>query len=396
MDGIYHLSFRSNLDTFVSNCNKLNYYKYVGIPADVTALLDWRDDELESLAQSAAGFVGSTSSAERIEFDKPSHTLSRTPRSFSSMVEYSRKDSICSTSWATSIIEVAETEMNNEVEFSMDQLLRCVPSYFDMESSCIGVKPHDLMEYLTTVGLVTKSNFTSCDEVNNQRAYRFDMVIPEAPNKSGLMKLVATDKPVFVMLALNMVKLRYVKNSDSALFKHGAFQPTMYGIIQSYDSSSETPYWEIVTHPLPIEEISIKLPMTESETDANFGGIAAYAFTLQFKEITHVYKVDESMYPTIESIPADAISLEFKEGSYSNLEYADFSRFTELEVLVFGEYSFQNAIGANISCPKLKHLIFCDYSFSKILGAGSRRLRDEQQGLLFNKLQLESFAVGKQ
>ena len=64
------------------------------------------------------------------------------------------------------------------------------------------------------------------------------------------MNLVAEGKPVFVMLALDLKKLRFVKdNRDYEPLRSGGMQPTMYGIVSGYNSDDEYPQlWDKHSH----------------------------------------------------------------------------------------------------------------------------------------------------
>ena len=277
------VSYRSNLNTFVTNCKKLQYKQSMNEVADETVLLDWSDGELEELSKSTVRYSGFESSHEPVSINESEFSLTRKIPLFSDSFvnEYSRKEMFCSTSWATSVIEVAEKAVNYQFEFAVEQLMQCLPAYFEMDNGCDGVSPSDLMKYLAEVGLVRKDDFNGCENLNNQPLFKFEAITPEVPNRSGLMNFVAEGKPVFVMLALDLKKLRFVKdNRDYEPLRSGAMQPTMYGIVSGYNANAESPYWEIVSHILPAEEMIVRIPMTANDTNANYAGIAGYAFTL--------------------------------------------------------------------------------------------------------------------
>ena len=389
------------MDIFIENCERLEKRKSRNEVADVTALLDWSNAELEQLSSLTAEYHGNAPYYEPVEVSKLEFSLERSSRVYpeSFVKEYSRKESICSTSWATSIVEVAEAAVDNQFEFSVDQLMQCMPAYFDMESGCRGFEPKMIMTYLKEVGLVRKDDFVDCASLNQKAKFTFAHVLPEAPNKSGLMNLVAEGKPVFVMMALDLAKLRFVKDNRAyEPLKSGATQPTMYGIVSGYNANGESPYWEIVSHLLPAEEMIVRVPMSESETNANYAGIAGYAFTLEFMEPpTASFVCDESDYPRIEDIPADATELVFKAGSYPDVESVDFSIFPLLKSLTFEDNSFINCYEVIITGELLTSLEVGDSCFSGNDADTSRRLASLSKSsscVLKKSTKLQSVKIG--
>ena len=383
---------------FVENCKKLEYKQLIGDVADVTALLDWSDEDLEVLSELSAHFSGVASHNEPVEITHTHYSLSRQSRTFmdDSLMKYSTKETICSTSWATSVIEVAEAALNNQFELSVDQLLHCLPVEYELESDCVGAEPKTIMSYLSEIGLVRKEDFTDCESLDNQARFKFEAVLPEAPNKSGLMNLVSEGKPVFVMMALNLYKLRYVKDMSEVekplICSFG--QPTMYGIVSGYNSEIETPYWEIVSHLIPAEEMIVRVPMTANETNANYAAVAGYAFTLNWSNDQKSYTVDENEYPRIEDIPADATELVFKANSYPDVTALDLSRFVMLKRVEFGEYSFVNCRRVVVNNKLITSIVVGKGSFSALSGSG-RRLFDLPSGFIINAPNLDSLVIGE-
>ena len=214
------------------------------------------------------------------------------------------------------------------------------------------------------------------------------------------MNLVAVGKPVFVMLALDLKKLRYVKdNRDYEPLRSGAMQPTMYGIVSGYNANAESPYWEIASHILPAEEMIVRIPMTANDTNANYAGIAGYAFTLEIIELpTKSLICDESIYPRIEDIPTDSTELIFKSGSYSNVESVDFGIFPFLESLVFEDNSFSNCNNANISGDHLTTLQVGNHCFSgkeSDESGESRRLSDLSAHIGTSNINISRYSLQK-
>ena len=222
-------------------------------------------------------------------------------------MEYSQTNPICSTSWATTIIEIAKS-ITGKI-FSVDQLLQCLPKQENIDG-CQGVHPKTLATYLSEEGLVEMKDFTDCESLEEKTHYHFAAVYPSSPNAGGLMNLIAEGIPVFAMVAFDLVKLRFVKdvvNNDEKV-NCATYQPSMYGIVSAYQYNKdfmEDSYWEIVSHIVPCEEMRVRVPMTRNMTNSNYGGIAAFAFTLQLKEITSstISTLTPTPTPTLDAFP---------------------------------------------------------------------------------------------
>ena len=196
--------------------------------------MDWTDEELEELANLSVQFSGIASVYDEIEINEREYLKERKAIDFCSstpLSEYSRLDSICSTSWATSIIEIANRVTGRS--FSVNQLLQCLPVYEEIDR-CKGVHPKAIASYLMEIGLV--ENFTDCSSIDSSIAYRFTPIYPVSPNAGGLMNLIAEGKPVFAMVAIDLVKLRFVKemSDEDTPLKCGSYEPSMYGIVSGY------------------------------------------------------------------------------------------------------------------------------------------------------------------
>ena len=168
------------MEVFIENCERLQKRQSRKEVADTTVLLDWSDADLKQLGTLTAEFHGNAPHNEPVEVLKPEFFIQRNPRVYpeSFINEYSRKESICSTSWATSIIEVAEASLNNQYELSVNQLIQCLPTYFDMENSCNGFEPSLIRTYLKEVGLVQNNDFVNCDSLDKNTKFKFDYILP--------------------------------------------------------------------------------------------------------------------------------------------------------------------------------------------------------------------------
>ena len=277
---------RDHVDTFVTRCRSLNDMKKTCGFADFTALMDWSDEELQELGRLNVEYSG----VPIMYDDAPEPTqdemsVDKISREFDKLEDYNAPEKKCSTSWATAAVRAAEAALNYRVELSEEQLFTCLPKDLGFADGCDGIHPKKVIDYLNEEGLVAKDDFNGCDKLDGIRKYHFTPNTPEVPTAGGLMNLLVTEnKPVFVMMAVDIKKLTFVKNmtdvKDSV--KCGGYQPSLYGVLTGYKyySNSQSGWWEVVTNVIPGEEIVMKIPITSNMANANYAGIAAYAFTL--------------------------------------------------------------------------------------------------------------------
>ena len=248
-------------------------------------ILDWGDDALIKVGELLYRYSGVISISDPVPILHSNYMLSRRARQFTdtSLTKYASSANACSTSWATAIIEIAEVAIGNSVELSIDQLLHCLPDYLDIDG-CQGVLPTQVSVYLAEIGLMRKKNFTTCKAIRTSDTYHFSLSEPEVPNASGVMNLVSEGVPVFALMALDILKLRFITNlGDKDVLRAGGYQPSLYGIIggYSYDKDMmDSSFWEIVTHIIPQEELVFRIPMSSNMTNGNYAGISAFTFTL--------------------------------------------------------------------------------------------------------------------
>ena len=295
-EGFIH---REHENTFIAQCKKLRWRRLSGaLLHNETIFMDWSDDELDELGELNVKYSQHPSYYDAVDINEPFFTIPKEPRDFCAGKEkYSRSNTKCSLSWATTLVQVAEAALGGKVELSVDQLIKCVPASElyngGFENECGGYHPKSLQNYLLDVGLATKEGFESikgmCDDLEKIETYRFVSNAADPPNASGLMNLVAEGKLVFSMLAIDLPKLRFTKDMSGIDEPRscGYYDPTVYAAVTGYkyeEDSIESSYWQITTHVVPCEEIIVRIPMTSNMTDANYAGIAAYAFNLELAE----------------------------------------------------------------------------------------------------------------
>ena len=369
--------------------------------------MDWTDDEINQLGDLSVRYSGITYVYDeiRVNTNEYSQPIRDSDYCYDSLYDYSRTTQICSTSWATSIIEIADTITGKH--FSVDQLLQCLPEKEEIDG-CEGVHPKSIASYLFEVGLVEE--FTTCDSIDSSKVYRFSTIFPESPNAGGVMNLVAEGKPVFTMVALDLMRLHYVKDMSNSAnpIKCGGYDPSLYGIITGYKYDEfmiEDSYWELTSYIVPCEKTIIRFPMSANMTNGNYGGIAAYAFTLALLDspseipttpLITSFVCNENIYPTIESIPDYATELIFEENSYSEVTTVDFTRFTQLHTLTINKGAFSNCYSVRINNPKEKIITIGDNCFTgTVPSAEARRLADSLAVFVIaNAANLESLTIG--
>ena len=146
---------------------------------------------------------------------------------------------------------------------------------------------HSSIRFLSDVGLITEQEYQSVSSHANlchirfNHMYRFNMIGMEGRNKGGLMNLVSEGYPTLSLIALSINNLRFVPPQSNQHFIGVLNEPSVMGVVKGYDSQSQHPYWLVDVSIIPCEPIQLRLPMTSSETNANYGGIAGYAFGIE-------------------------------------------------------------------------------------------------------------------
>ena len=252
-------------------------------------MLDWSDDELDGLGSISTRYSGNSNYNDEIIPIENEKQFSVNKRDYPELSKYNDPKEKCSTSWATAAIELAEAALDYKVHLSVRQLIECL-SEREMINGCEGVHPKVLMEYLMEVGLVEDKEFQSCDSLKNVKHYYFSTIQPESPNAGGLMNLITeVNRPVFVMVAIDLKKLRFVKDMSNVRegMRCADYQPSLYGLVTGYhyDENAENSWWEITTYIIPGEMVIVRIPMSGNMENANYAGIAGYAYGLRRNKV---------------------------------------------------------------------------------------------------------------
>lgn len=142
------------------------------------------------------------------------------------------------------------------------------------------------------VGLVEAKAFKNagCESLHKLTRYRFAAIFPESPKAGGLMNLVAEGRLVFVMIAVDLQDLRFVKDMSNAEkgVECSFYYPSLYGIVTGYKYDKDNikySWWEVTSYPVFCDEMILRMPMTDNMTNAYYAGIAGYPFSLELLTI---------------------------------------------------------------------------------------------------------------
>ena len=199
-----------------------------------------------------------------------------------------------STSWATVTIKAAEQALKNkgiDETLSWRHFYECIFSD-DTDNSYKkeGVLPKDIIEFIREKGLVAERDVMSdgidCSK-EYEHTYLFNVRETEGPNKYSLMNLVHSENPTMVLMAIDLHKIKFVADmrEDEYPIRCSYDEPTLYGIVTAYqntENENKEGYWMVETNVVPGENVALRLPLVANGTNANYAGIAAYAFSITY------------------------------------------------------------------------------------------------------------------
>ena len=138
-----------------------------------SSLADWSDSELQALGNLDIDIPPCHSSQKMNLPLNQSSSIQLNSHEFcdNNLSQFSSVRN-CSTSWATSIVRIAEHALNNTIHLSVQQLLQCLPSVYGI-NACQGVNTTSIVQYLAEVGLVEEDQFTSCSTISEMKSFRF-------------------------------------------------------------------------------------------------------------------------------------------------------------------------------------------------------------------------------
>ena len=283
------LSSRKHFAFFEQSCleilNKARYRRY---PIDFSILSDFDDEDLKGLMDIGTKYSGLGSDTDAVTVKNETFSATISTRDLCEGFEDYSKSNATATSWATAVITAAESaylkKEGSSIKFSLKHLLTCLPLSSELEPN--NLTNYDIYRFITESGLMKEDDANLLDSDNLCTddvfpKYHFQVTQIDVPNKGGLMNMVAEGNPVVTLLALDLLRLRVTNDVTGDYIYTGAtYDPTLYGVIQGYDADK----WIVTFNVVPCENIVLQLPVTESDTNANYAGIAGYAFSIAYKE----------------------------------------------------------------------------------------------------------------
>ena len=207
-----------------------------------SSLADWSDSELRALGNLDID-ISPCHSFQKINLPlNQSLSIQLNSRDFcnNNLSQFSSFRN-CSTSWATSIVRIAEHTLNNTIHLSVQQLLQCLPAVYGI-NACQGVNTTSIVHYLAEFGLVEEDQFTSCSTISETKSFRF---VPIFIHSFYELINVVSIKPVYVTLSVSLPQLRV--NSylpTSTIVMPSGSKPSLFGILSGYYSFSNYSYRE--------------------------------------------------------------------------------------------------------------------------------------------------------
>ena len=367
---------------------------YRNYPMNLSILSDFRDEDLEKMMDLGVKYSGEGSYAE------PESTLAPSwPNEYvvgRDMCEGTEKYSAphsFSTSWASALVLAAEAALRKERYYeplSLPYVLKCLPESQEIEPN--DVAPQDIAAFVTEKGLMSEAvagllNENELCSANTPKFY-FEVTKNDSPNKSGLMNFIAKGDPVIVLMALDLVRMKTVNDvTGDDIYTGATDEPSLYGVMKGFDETK----WTVTFNVVPCENIEMNLPVTDSETNANYAGIAGYAMSIQFITAPLETRFQDTQ-DDINRIPADISVLRFTHSELSNVQELYFT-YPYLRSLTLEDYTFPNVFNFTLDCPIIENIHIGDGCLSQSL---ARRLMELNGYFRLNTPSLMLIQVGIQ
>ena len=281
------LMFRDYYENYKESCEEIEEKsRYRSYPMAYSILSDFREEDLREMMDLGVKYSGEGSymdPAETVADPTMSHYYVR------DFCEGFRNHSISNsvaTSWASATIIAAEAVLQQSGTYkklSYKYLYHCLLRTMEIRPN--DVSPYDIMRFVSENGLKIEEpneDLSNLEEfcAFSDSNYRFEVDQNDLPNKSGLKNFIAEGNPVIVLMALDLVRLRTANSvTGNDIYTGAASQPSLYGVMRGFDEEK----WTVTFNVVPCENIEMNLPITESDTNANYAGIAGYAFSLKMK-----------------------------------------------------------------------------------------------------------------
>ena len=418
--------FKTRLEYFIDSCEKIHDWnmkdKYW---MEFTFYADWHPDEFEEITTTKQRYseiitpipstvpVYNNSNLRYLmpSMDPCDDVFGSRRLEENTLREYICKPQNCSVTWAfatTMSIEYAikklyfeEYDQIVEVALSAQELIDCVGKEHGVTGKvCDGLPLAWAFDYIFENGIAYREFYhhtnkeEECKMIPDEQKYHIaGYEKPNVYNKLGLFDLVMKG-PTAVTLGLDPEYFQYYRNDreEGPYFDTAFWRPSVYGVVVEYlqyavegqPEFAEWPFFAIEARLRACDSFVFRLPIRETEADANIAGIAGFA----------IRPIVSVLLPTPEppvipptptpsefiassdwdSIPLNVQSLIFDSNSFPDMIDVDLSNFTSLQSLQFREGSFASAssltiIGYHIflysfiGLTQLNTILFHNHSF---------------------------------
>lgn len=318
------------MKSFVTNCKHIRFTETNRqYSNEFTAFTDFSVEDVQSLQNTSQLFSGIKTIHEEVEVFGQSKTIGLNPRQFCDnqfgfFNNYTRSNK-CSTSWVTSAIHVAERTIQQKsivVQLSAEYLFRCLSRDDDEEADpCRAYSNKDTFEFIDSNGLISEEDAAILgddicrpDGIENITIYRFTVIHSAVPNQGSLMNMVYNETMPSVMLALNLSRLRFVKDAtgDGVVYTGPAKHPSVFAVVTGYEQwkgNGTDGFWLLESNVNPCETIRFKVSMRNNTGNADYAGIAGYAVSLAmaFDQIVTTRHMTVSATSVINQLDAASI-----------------------------------------------------------------------------------------
>ena len=303
--------FQTRLGYFIESCEKIHEWnKMKKYQMQFTFFADWHPDEFEELTTTKQRYSGVKAPVPSVipVYNNTNYRYlmpSMDPCDQNTELrETISKPQNCSVSWAfaiTNSIEYAikkmyfeEYDQIVEVSLSAQELIDCVGKEHGVVGKmCDGMPLVWGFDYVYENGIAYSEYYPhtnvegECLKVNDEHKYHIGgYEKPSAYNKLGLFDLLMKG-PVAVTLGLDPEFFQYYRNDgeEGPYFNSGYWRPSVNGVVVEYYQYTTNPkswyaanpYFAVETRLRACDSFVFRLPISESEQDANVGGIAGFA-----------------------------------------------------------------------------------------------------------------------
>lgn len=273
-------------------------------------LSDYSEAEVEELFSIAPEYSGEATLCEEVlnvkdevSLQIPEHELKD---SLSAVAATEKKN--CTTSWATQAIRAADfayEQKGYKEKFSVRYLYQCMTAEYGGESDdgCNGFTNNEIYAFIEDHGLMMEKDAQDLDDLcsrdNEKNNIKFAVQRLTCSNKYTLMDALSQNHAMVVLLALDDNRARHIRDisaEEDAPYTGASEQPSTWAITTGYKLDGEEGTWSLQSDFALDETVKFKLPIRSNDTNANYAGIAAFAYYL------------EPLAPTAEptEVPTDA------------------------------------------------------------------------------------------